>query len=140
VVVGFRAVPVCVIDDPEACAALRRNRLVIRLQPDEGLRLSFCTRVPGGGMDIREEDLDFRYADVGAPGGEAYEQVLLDGLAGRSSYFLRSDGVEASWNTVAPLLAAPGAGELHSYDPESWGPQAAAKLPAADGRAWLAGY
>jgi glucose-6-phosphate 1-dehydrogenase len=140
VVIVFKGVPACVLDSPDACAALRPNRLTVRIQPDEGMRLSFCTRVPGRGEQVREANLDFRYAQVGGEMSEAYEQVLLEGLGGRSSWFWRADGVEAAWRAVGPLLDAGGAGELHGYEPGSWGPDAAAALLAGDGRAWQEPY
>jgi glucose-6-phosphate 1-dehydrogenase len=137
VVIAFRSVPACVLGDPEACARLVPNRLTIRLQPDEGVRLSFCTRVPGPGEDVAEAAMDFRYASLGRPLGEAYERVILDALAGRSSYFWRADGVEAAWRAVAPLLEVPPAADLPVYAPGSWGPPEADRLPARDGRRWL---
>jgi glucose-6-phosphate 1-dehydrogenase len=141
VVIGFKGVPACVLGSAEACARLTPNRLVIRLQPDEGVRLSFCTRVPGRGEDqIAEADLDFRYTELGRVPGEAYERVILDVLAGRSSYFWRADGVEAAWRAVAPMLE-PTAGEAPpEYEPGSWGPAEAGRLLAGDGRRWLPGY
>ncbi|MHC4915327.1 MAG: glucose-6-phosphate dehydrogenase [Planctomycetota bacterium] len=140
VVIGFKEVPTCVLESPEACELLRANRLIIRLQPEEGIRLSFCTRVPGREERIAEADLDFRYSELGGALSDAYEQVLLDGLAGRGSYFWRADGVEAAWRAVAPLLEAGAGGDFPSYEPGTWGPGAADELLARDGRAWLASY
>ncbi len=140
VVIGFKEVPACVLEGPDACELLRANRLIIRLQPEEGIRLSFCTRVPGREERIAEADLDFRYSELGGRLSDAYEQVLLDGLAGRGSYFWRADGVEAAWRAVTPLLEADAGENFPNYDPGSWGPKAADELLTRDGRAWLASY
>jgi len=141
VVIEFKRVPVCVLEEESACRSLKPNKLVIRLQPAEGVRLTFSTRVPGREERVEEANLDFRYAQLGASLSEAYEQVVLDGLAGRSSYFWRADGVEAAWRAVEPLLAAtPDAGGFPNCAPGSWGPAAADELLARDGRRWLDSY
>ncbi len=141
VVIEFKRVPVCVLEDEAACRMLKPNKLVIRLQPEEGVRLTFTTRVPGRDERVEEASLDFRYAQLGASLSEAYEQVILEGLAGRSSYFWRADGIEAAWRAVEPLLPPPpDAAGFPNYAPGSWGPAAADGLLAADGRRWLGSY
>jgi glucose-6-phosphate 1-dehydrogenase len=140
VIIRFKDVPACVLESREACAALRPNATVIRLQPDEGIRLSFSTRVPGREERVSEAHMDFRYAQLGTPMSEAYEQVLLDGLRGRPGYFWRNDGIEAAWRAVTPLLDAAGGEDFPNYEPGSWGPAAADELLARDGRRWLESY
>jgi glucose-6-phosphate 1-dehydrogenase len=140
VIVRFKNVPACVLENPEACAALRPNTVIIRLQPDEGIRLSFSTRVPGREELVREAHMDFRYSQLAAPLSEAYEQVVLEGLRGRPSYFWRNDGVEAAWRAVTPLLEASPREEFPNYEPGSWGPASADQLLARDGRRWLRSY
>jgi len=139
VVIRFKGVPLCVLESERACAQMRPNTLTLRLQPDEGIRLSFCARIPDRGERIGQADLDFRYAKFGVEMPEAYEQVLLDGLRGRTSHFWRADGVEAAWRTVEPLLKAQDAAEgaPPAYEPGSWGPSEAARLPRRDGGSWL---
>ncbi len=140
VIIRFKDVPACVLENEAACAALRPNTLIIRLQPDEGIRLSFSTRLPGREEQIREAHMDFRYAQLAAPMSEAYEQVILGGLRGGGSHFWRDDGVEAAWKAVAPLLEADCGEDFPNYEPGSWGPSSVDKLLARDGRHWLPSY
>lgn len=143
VIVRFREVPLCVIGDAKACKELRPNALIVRIQPDEGTRLSFSARLPGRDERIAQAHMDFRYADFGGELSGGYEQVLLDGLEGKPSLFWRADGVEAAWRAVAPLLddseKSDPAG-FPNYEPGSWGPSDAEALLARDGREWLPSY
>ena len=137
-IIQFRNVPLCVLPG-EACGQARPNALVIRIQPDEGFRLSFSTRLPGREERISQENMDFRYADLGVRPSGGYEQVLLDGMTGRPSYFWRADGTEASWRVVSPMLDVP-TGGLPGYEPGSWGPGTADELLRRNGRTWLPSY
>jgi glucose-6-phosphate 1-dehydrogenase len=143
VVVRFRDAPLCVVGDETACAAVRPNALVIRIQPDEGMRLTFNARLPGRHERLSQANLDFRYADLGVAMSGGYEQVLLDGIEGRPSLFWRADGIEAAWRAVEPLLKAQdvcAAATFPNYDPGSWGPPAADELLAREGHEWLPSY
>jgi len=140
VIIRFKDVPACVLQGDEACAMIRPNTLVIRLQPEEGIRLSFNTRVPGREERVREAHMDFRYGQLGGDMSEAYEQVIFDGLRGRPSHFWRNDGIEAAWRAVTPMLEATGGEDFPNYDPGSWGPAAAGELLAREGRRWLETY
>jgi glucose-6-phosphate 1-dehydrogenase len=142
VIVRFKDVPLCVVGDEEACRSIGPNSLAVRIQPDEGIRLSFNARLPGREERVRQAGMDFRYVDLGVAPAGGYEQVLLDGLEGRPSLFWRSDGVEASWRAVTPLLEAQdgGGAPLRDYEPGSWGPEEADDLVRRDGREWLSSY
>jgi glucose-6-phosphate 1-dehydrogenase len=143
VIVRFREVPLCVVGDEDACENVRPNALVARIQPDEGVRLSFSARLPGRRERVSQAHMDFRYSDFDTPLSGGYEQVLLDGIEGKPSLFWRADGIEASWRAVAPLLDAEAkthpAG-LPNYEPGSWGPDEAEALLSRDGREWLPSY
>ena len=119
---------------------IQPNVLVLRIQPDEGIGLRFSAKVPGREYRVGSAQLDFRYADFGAPMPEAYERILLDGLRGVPTLFWRGDCVEAAWRAVTPLLAPAGAGAaaLPGYPRGTWGPAAADALLQQDRRAWLA--
>jgi glucose-6-phosphate 1-dehydrogenase len=118
------------------------NRLMLRLQPNEGIDLQIETKLPGAGLDARPTDLVFNYADhFGAQAvPDAYERLLLDAIEGDPSLFIRSDEIEASWSVVEPLL------RLHEdpifpvprYEDGCWGPETSDALLEADGRVWLA--
>lgn len=117
------------------------NRLVLRLQPNEGVRLSFLAKQPGLGDAIRPAHLDFRYASMGLEMPEAYERIILDGLRGNRALFWRADGIEAAWRVVEPLLALPRTGvDLPRYERGTWGPDEANRFLQKDGRHWLPSY
>jgi glucose-6-phosphate 1-dehydrogenase len=119
---------------------MQPNALVIRIQPDEGIKLLFTTMVPGREDEIKLADMDFRYATSGMQPSEAYERVLLDALRGRPTLFWRADSVEAAWRAVAPLLKPLRkeiAQSFPNYEPGSWGPKEAEELLTRDGRFWF---
>ena len=102
------------------------NRLVIQIQPAEGIQLHFQTKVPDAGMNLRmtELDFDFREAFNSVP-PSAYQRLLQDVAAGDASLFARSDEVELAWGVIDPIIeawASPAAPELLTYDPGNWGP------------------
>jgi glucose-6-phosphate 1-dehydrogenase len=143
VVIRFKEVPLCVLEDIKACQGVKPNVLVLRIQPDEGIRLSISTRLPGVEDKVSTQYLDFRYSDSGLPISEAYERIILDGLHGNRMLFWRADGVEAAWRTVEPLLetgASRHSRDYPNYEPGGWGPPEADQLLGADGRAWIESY
>ena len=104
------------------------NRLLLQVQPAEGIELLFHTKVPDGGMQLRQTELDFDFQEE-FPGAmpDAYERLLLDAIEDDASLFARSDEVELAWRIVDPICAAwsdPGAPPLHLYEPGNWGPPA----------------
>ena len=142
VVIRFKNVPVCVLDSEDACRSVRPNVLVIRIQPDEGIRLVFSAKVPGHEDRVAQANLDFRYAGFGPSLADAYERVLLDSLRGKPTLFWRADSIEAAWRAVAPLLEEAGTTEdpFPNYEPGSWGPEKADELLTRDQRTWLSTY
>ncbi len=117
------------------------NRLVIHIQPAEGIQLHFQTKVPDAGMKLRMTDLNFRFdAQFHKALPEAYERLLLDVLMGDASLFARSDEVELAWGLIDPILSAwqtTSEPELSLYEPQEWGPLECQKWMARDGRDWL---
>lgn len=116
------------------------NRLVIRLQPDEGIALHMMTKVPGpGGMRLRQAPLNLSFADTfHGRQPDAYERLLMDVVRGNPMLFMRSDEVEAAWRWIEPILAGWQAGgeAPKAYTAGSWGPSAAIGLIERDGRTW----
>jgi glucose-6-phosphate 1-dehydrogenase len=117
------------------------NRLVIQIQPAEGVQLHFLTKVPDAGMTLRMTDLEFRF-DKTYNGvlPEAYERLLLDTLQGDPSLFARADEVEGAWGIIDPILAAwkeKNLPELAIYEPGLWGPECAIKWMNDQGRQWF---
>jgi len=116
-------------------------RLVIQIQPQEGMILKFMAKEPGSPMRLRPVDMRFSYCDAfGKLSPGAYETLLRDVLAGDATLFMRSDQVEAAWTLLMPILdawAANPAPDFPNYPAGSWGPEAAEHLVARDGRTWL---
>jgi glucose-6-phosphate 1-dehydrogenase len=116
------------------------NRLVIHIQPAEGMQLQFLTKVPDAGMKMRQTDLEFRFeAEFHKALPEAYERLLLDVLGGDASLFARSDEVELAWGIIDPIRRAWEAGhpKLATYEPALWGPAECQQWMEHDGREWL---
>ena len=138
IVIQFRAIPHSAFG-PDA-GTIEPNRLVLRLQPDEGVQLQLMSKDPGpGGMRLKPTPLNLSFADafkVRWP--EAYERLLLDVVRGNATLFMRRDEVEAAWSWAEPLLAAweQSAEPVRFYNAGSWGPAESAILLARDGRAW----
>ena len=125
---------------------LQPNTLVMRVQPNEGVSLTFEVKVPGAAVALTEHvevapvDMDFSYAEAfGETAAPAYETLLLDVMIGEMTLFTRSDEVEAAWKIIDPLLAyweERPSEPMPSYSAGSWGPQQAAELIASDGAEW----
>jgi glucose-6-phosphate 1-dehydrogenase len=119
---------------------LDANRLVIQIQPAEGIQLHFQTKVPDQDMQLRLTDLSFRFAQEFKTLPDAYERLLLDILAGDQSLFARSDEVELSWGIIDPIQQAwqrTGLPELIAYDKGTWGPTEASDWIQSHGHDWL---
>ncbi|OOF45200.1 glucose-6-phosphate dehydrogenase [Rodentibacter trehalosifermentans] len=114
------------------------NKLIIRIQPDEGISMRFGLKKPGAGFEAKEVSMDFRYADLaGAQVLTAYERLLLDAMKGDATLFARTDAVHAAWQFVQPILDyKANGGRIHEYEAGTWGPVAADKLIARQGRVW----
>jgi glucose-6-phosphate 1-dehydrogenase len=123
--------------------AFQCNRLTLAIQPDEGIRLIFQSKVPDQSMELAPAELDFhyreRYPDLPIP--DAYERLIQDALNGDATLFMRSDEIERAWEIMDPLIAAtqaPAAPEPHIYGVGSEGPAVADAFLGREGRAWLA--
>jgi glucose-6-phosphate 1-dehydrogenase len=141
IVIAFRPIPHSVFD--ESAGTIAANRLVIRLQPDEGVKLWLMTKDPGpGGMRLREVPLDMSFADAfGIRNPDAYERLVLDVVRGNQTLFMRRDEVEAAWIWIDPILEAwANSPELPKpYTAGTWGPSAGIARIERDGRTWLDG-
>ncbi|MBI3003162.1 MAG: glucose-6-phosphate dehydrogenase [candidate division NC10 bacterium] len=139
IAVQFRRVPHPLFGR-EITAALAPNVLALRIQPDEGITLTFGAKVPGPALAVRPVQMDFRYGSAFAgAGATAYERLLLDCMLGDATLFIRGDEVEASWAAVTPVLeawAAEPPGDFPNYEAGTWGPKAAEEMLAREGRRW----
>ncbi|MCT8562215.1 glucose-6-phosphate dehydrogenase [Glaesserella parasuis] len=114
------------------------NKLIIRIQPDEGISMSFDLKKPGAGFEAKEVSMDFRYADLASPSLlTAYERLLLDAMKGDATLFARTDAVHACWKFVQPILDYKAErGRIYEYEAGTWGPSEADKLIAKHGKVW----
>jgi glucose-6-phosphate 1-dehydrogenase len=136
IVVQFKPPPIAMF----GAESTMPNRLVLRLQPDEGVRLWLNMKEPGpGGVKVKPAPLNLAFADAFTlryP--DAYERLLMDVVRGNLSLFMRRDEVDAAWAWADELLAAWDqiGGEPHPYAAGSDGPTQAALLLDRDERAW----
>jgi glucose-6-phosphate 1-dehydrogenase len=119
---------------------LTRNQLVLHIQPDEGISLSFGAKVPGPLVRLGTVNMNFNYADYfGSIPSTGYERLLYDCMGGDATLFQRADMVEAGWSVVAPILdvwkALPPR-SFPNYPSGTWGPKEADDLLERDGRHW----
>ena len=139
IVIQFRRTPFVLFRNTTV-RNLETNRLVIHIQPDEGISLSFGAKVPGSVMKLGLVNMDFDYTSYfGIEHNTGYERLLRDCMAGDQTLFQRADMVEAGWSVIQPVLdlwhALPPRG-FPNYSAGSWGPSEADELLHRDGRAW----
>ncbi len=123
-----------------ATEELKPNRLLVHVQPDEGVSLAIAAKVPGQGMRLRTVNMDFIYGGAFRTDlPEAYERLLLDAMLGDQTLFTRSDEVEEQWAIVDSIVAAwqRDRPSFPNYEAGTWGPAAAKELMRRDGREWL---
>ena len=113
------------------------NRLIIRLQPSEGLRLQLISKEPGpGGMRLFPSELNLSFDDTFESRlPDAYERLLMDTARGNQTLFMRRDEVFAAWDIIDPVMDMVAAQTPHLYRSGTMGP--ADELLAADGRVWI---
>jgi glucose-6-phosphate 1-dehydrogenase len=138
IVIAFKPVPHSIFE--QAAGPVMANKLVLRLQPDEGVKLWLMIKDPGpGGLRLQHVPLDMSFAEAfGVHQPEAYERLLMDVVRGNPTLFMRRDEVEAAWTWIDPILAAWDAvrDSPKPYTAGSWGPSAAVALIERDGRTW----
>lgn len=117
------------------------NRLVLQIQPAEGIQIHFQTKVPDAGMKMRLTDLDFNFREKFAGEmPEAYERLLLDVMMGDPSLFARADEVELAWSIIDPIQAVwdmGGPPQLELYEAGGWGPPYSEEWMHRQGRTWF---
>jgi glucose-6-phosphate 1-dehydrogenase len=137
--IQFRRVPHLLFKGAGA-DGIEPNVLSVHVQPNEGISLKFCAKLPGATMQIRPVQMEFRYGEsFGATPPTAYETLLLDCMLGDATLFNRSDAVELSWELVDPILThwrEQGPKGLALYQAGSWGPAEADALIERDSRQW----
>lgn len=139
IVVQFKRAPFVLFKNTPV-ERMTANRLVIHIQPDEGITQEFAAKQPGPVIDTARVEMSFNYKDFfGNQPSTGYERLLYDCMTGDATLFQRADMVEESWKTVTPILdfwANGAAGEIPKYAAGSWGPKEADALVERDGRKW----
>lgn len=139
IVLQFKPVPCALFHHSDVTTPA--NRLVIQIQPDEGISFEFLAKLPGPAVETVPVSMDFRYADHFQFGKlTGYETLLYDAMIGDQTLFQRAEAIEAAWGLVQPILDAwtRGRGRPPIYKAGSNGPEGADALLARDGRAWHA--
>ncbi len=137
IAIQFQAVP-HLLFAKTAVEELEPNVLVLRIQPDEGISLTFGAKVPGHEVNVRTVDMEFDYEnDFGSGTPEAYERLLQDCMLGDATLFTRRDEIEEAWEVVEPVLEYwSGGGRPGAYAQDRWGPPSSDELLRRDGRRW----
>jgi glucose-6-phosphate 1-dehydrogenase len=138
IVVAFKPVPHSIFG--ASAGRMIANKLVMRLQPDEGVKQWIMIKDPGpGGMRLRHMPLDMSFADAfDVRNPDAYERLILDVIRGNQTLFMRRDEVEAAWAWIDPVLKAWETADqpVQQYTAGTWGPSASIALIERDGRTW----
>ena len=125
-------------------STLPQNKLVIRLQPDEGVEVTVMNKVPGlttsGSMDLQKSKLNLSFSEAFADEriADAYEKLLLEVMIGNQALFVRRDEIEQAWTWVDSIKAAWDASNEppESYQAGTWGPVSSIGLLAREERSW----
>ena len=139
IAVQFKRTPHLVFRrNPEILA--EPNLLVLRIQPDEGMSLSFGAKLPGPELRIKPVEMDFDYGRAfGGEPPEAYERLLLDAMKGDATLYARGDWVDIAWELLKPVLDAWSSGDpgkFPNYEAGTWGPAEADSMLESVGRHW----
>src|SRR6201997_3828591 len=136
IVIQFKRAPHIVFRDRHVDA----NRLVLNIQPDEGISVSFGAKRPGPEMAIGNVTMNFSYREGFGDGARsAYATLLSDCVRGDATLFDRGDSVEAAWALVEPVLdvwSAAKTARVPQYAAGSWGPKESDVLLEREGRKW----
>ena len=139
IVVTFKPAPGVLFNDPRM-GTVENNRLIIRIQPDEGIGLRFNSKRPVTELHIDPVMMDFCHSCIFSPNTpEAYERLLHDALVGDSTLFTRWDEVEHAWAFIDPIRKAwdRQKKQMPTYTAGTWGPKESDDLIASTGRTWF---
>lgn len=141
IVIQFREAPHLLFGKPTDVRPFQPNRLILHIQPREGISWQFEAKIPGPGVRMKTVSMDFDYDDFfGLEPSTGYETLIYDAMTGDSTLFQRHDFVETSWEIVSPIL------DIWQHVPartfpnysarNAWGPVEADALMHRDGRTW----
>jgi len=137
IVVTFEEVPHAIFDRPSSERA--RNRLVIRLQPDENVTLTLLAKTPGEGIRLKGVNLGLDFAgNQKEKKLDAYERLMMDAVKGNQTLFMRRDELDAAWRWIDPIRESwlQADAPPKPYTAGTWGPAASSALITRDGFSW----
>ena len=140
IIIHFKPAPHYIFDPDQK--HLANNKLIIRLQPDEGMSLQILTKAQGldKGMRLRQGPLELSFSEEFNSGRipDAYERLLWEVMKGNQYLFVRRDEVESAWRWVDQVISVweDHAGQPKRYAAGTWGPVASIALITRDGRSW----
>jgi len=139
VAIQFKRAPFVIFKDT-AVEAIAPDMLVLRIQPNEGIQMSFGAKIPGPSMRVGTVNMDFSYADYfGNEPATGYETLIYDCMNGDATLFKHADTVEKGWEIVQSIMdvwSALPPRDFPNYAAGTWGPKAAGDLLKNDGRLW----
>jgi len=125
---------------PEATHDWKTARIIMHIQPDEGIVLRFQAKQPGPQVILTPVDMRFNYREsFPGPFPDAYETLLWDLMMNDATEFMRADQVEAAWKILTPVMEAWSSskpGDFPNYPAGSWGPESAYRLLSDQGHKW----
>jgi glucose-6-phosphate 1-dehydrogenase len=140
VTVVFKQPPLHLFKGNASETKVQPNILKMRIQPDEGISLTFGAKIPGPTTNVKPVEMHFSYADAfGKSSANGYERLLLDAMLGDGTLFAEREGVETTWALMTPIIEAWAknpAKDFPNYEAGSWGPKCADELLNKDGRGW----
>jgi len=141
ILIQFKPVTHSIFKRQGPSSALVPNQLIIRLQPDENIRLCIMAKRPGldrQGVKLEEVGLNVSLDFPGERRRIAYERLLLDLIEGDTTLFVRRDEVEAQWTWIDSITAGwkDSGQKVVQYAAGTWGPSAGIALIERDGASW----
>jgi glucose-6-phosphate 1-dehydrogenase len=139
IAIQFKRAPFMMFKDTPV-ESVSPDTLVIRIQPDDGIQLSFAAKIPGPSMRVGTVKMDFCYADYfGNEPSTGYETLIYDCINGDATLYKHADTVEKGWEIVQSVMdvwSALPPRDFPNYAASTWGPKAAGELLRNDGRLW----
>jgi glucose-6-phosphate 1-dehydrogenase len=139
VAIQFKRAPFVIFKDT-AVESIAPDMLVLRIQPNEGIQMSFGAKIPGPSMRVGTVNMDFSYADYfGNEPATGYETLIYDCMNGDATLFKHADTVEKGWEIVQSIMdvwSALPPRDFPNYAAGTWGPKPAGDLLKNDGRLW----
>ncbi len=139
ITVQFKQAPLMLFRET-SIEKLPTNRVVINIQPDEGIIMHFGAKIPGLNLEVGAVDMEYNYSEHFSAASETgYERLLFDGMIGDLTLFQRGDMTELAWEVIQPILdvwTALPPRDFPNYPAGSWGPKEADDLLEKEGRRW----